>query len=111
MKVILIETVEHAGTVGEIIDVKPGFARNYLFPRGMAILATPGSIASIKSKLETLAAESDLAKIAEIEGGPALVSRGLVAKPVWEPRPRGDLHAKSPGGPGSHRIVPPIKWR
>lgn len=36
MKVILIEDVEKLGTQGQIVDVKPGFARNYLIPKKLA---------------------------------------------------------------------------
>ena len=39
MEVILREDVQALGTVGEIVKVKPGFARNYLLPRGLAVVA------------------------------------------------------------------------
>lgn len=39
MEVILREDVAHLGNIGEIVKVKDGYARNYLFPRGLAILA------------------------------------------------------------------------
>ena len=44
MKVILRQDVPKLGEAGTIQDVKPGFARNYLIPLGMAILATPGEV-------------------------------------------------------------------
>jgi large subunit ribosomal protein L9 len=44
MKVILLEDVYKHGVAGDMVDVAPGFARNYLFPRSMAAKATPGSI-------------------------------------------------------------------
>ena len=37
MEVILLEDFEGLGTSGEIVRVKPGYARNYLFPRGIAL--------------------------------------------------------------------------
>jgi large subunit ribosomal protein L9 len=37
MQVILKEEVRHLGDVGDIVNVKPGYARNYLLPRGLAI--------------------------------------------------------------------------
>lgn len=40
MKVILRNNVENLGNAGEIVDVKPGFARNYLVPQGLALVAT-----------------------------------------------------------------------
>lgn len=39
MEVILREDVPNLGTVGDIVKVKPGFARNYLLPRGLAVMA------------------------------------------------------------------------
>jgi len=40
MKVILQENVEHLGLIGDIVKVAPGYARNYLLPKGFAIEAT-----------------------------------------------------------------------
>ena len=37
MNIILLENVETLGTSGEIVKVKPGYARNFLFPRGLAV--------------------------------------------------------------------------
>jgi len=39
MEVILREDVPNLGTIGDTVRVKPGFARNYLLPRGLAVLA------------------------------------------------------------------------
>ena len=44
MKVILLKTNEHLGEIGEIINVKPGYARNYLIPQKIATLATKQNI-------------------------------------------------------------------
>lgn len=43
-KVLLTETVENVGHVGEIVDVANGFARNYLMPRGLAVEPTEHNI-------------------------------------------------------------------
>lgn len=40
MDVILLERVEHLGQMGDVVHVKPGFARNYLLPKGKAVRAT-----------------------------------------------------------------------
>jgi large subunit ribosomal protein L9 len=40
MDVILLERVEHLGQMGDVVHVKPGYARNYLLPRGKAARAT-----------------------------------------------------------------------
>jgi large subunit ribosomal protein L9 len=44
MKVILRQEFQQLGHVGDVIDVKEGYARNYLLPRSIAYLATPSSI-------------------------------------------------------------------
>jgi large subunit ribosomal protein L9 len=55
MEVILREAVEKLGHPGDVVKVSPGFARNYLLPRGVAYEATPGNlkrIAQEKGRLE-----------------------------------------------------------
>jgi large subunit ribosomal protein L9 len=44
MKVILTRAFEKLGQPGDIVDVKPGFARNYLFPNKIALTATKGNL-------------------------------------------------------------------
>jgi large subunit ribosomal protein L9 len=44
MKVLLIQDVEDLGQAGEVHDVAAGFGRNFLIPRGLATLATPGAL-------------------------------------------------------------------
>jgi large subunit ribosomal protein L9 len=41
MQVILKDDVRHLGDVGDVVNVKSGYARNYLFPRGLAVHADP----------------------------------------------------------------------
>jgi large subunit ribosomal protein L9 len=50
MKVILNEHVEHLGERGATIEVKPGFARNYLIPKGLAYQATPANMTRFKQE-------------------------------------------------------------
>jgi large subunit ribosomal protein L9 len=50
MKVILTEDVKHLGTSGTIQEVKNGYARNFLLPRGLAKPATPGTVKMIEQK-------------------------------------------------------------
>jgi large subunit ribosomal protein L9 len=55
MKVILKETIEPLGIIGSEINVKNGYARNYLIPRGKAVFATPQNrnvLAQEKAKLD-----------------------------------------------------------
>ena len=44
MKVILKQDVDTLGETGDIVNVKNGYGRNYLIPRGLAILATPSNV-------------------------------------------------------------------
>jgi large subunit ribosomal protein L9 len=55
MKVILIEKVKALGTIGEIVNVSAGFARNFLFPKKMAILADEKNSNVLKDKQKALA--------------------------------------------------------
>jgi large subunit ribosomal protein L9 len=43
MKLILTAEVDHLGTAGDIVEVKDGYGRNYLLPRGLAIVASRGA--------------------------------------------------------------------
>ncbi len=43
MDLILKQDVEHLGYQDDMVTVKPGYGRNYLIPRGMAVMATPGA--------------------------------------------------------------------
>ena len=66
MEVILRQAVDNLGHPGDIVTVSPGYARNYLIPRGVAYLATDGNkkrIAQEKARLE--AAESERRGTAE----------------------------------------------
>ena len=55
MKVILTEKVKSLGTIGEIVNVSAGFARNYLFPQKFAILADDKNSNVLKDKQKALA--------------------------------------------------------
>lgn len=47
IRVLLRENVEQLGKPGDVVRVRPGFARNYLIPRGLATFATAGNLARI----------------------------------------------------------------
>jgi large subunit ribosomal protein L9 len=60
MEIILRNAIENLGKPGDVVTVSPGYARNYLLPRGLAYEATPGNlrrIAQEKARLE--AAENE----------------------------------------------------
>jgi len=52
MQVILRQDVEKVGLRGEVVDVAPGFARNFLLPRKLAETATPGKVAELRKHEE-----------------------------------------------------------
>jgi large subunit ribosomal protein L9 len=52
MKVILLETIEELGSVGQEVKVKDGYARNYLIPGGKAVPATKGAAKTFKDKID-----------------------------------------------------------
>ncbi|MCH7853399.1 MAG: 50S ribosomal protein L9 [Proteobacteria bacterium] len=63
MNVILLDKVENLGAIGDLVNVKPGYGRNFLIPTGKAALATPANIKEFDARrddLEKTAAE-DLA--------------------------------------------------
>ena len=47
MKVLLFEDIKPLGWLGDVVDVKEGYARNYLLPQGLAKVATEGNIRAI----------------------------------------------------------------
>lgn len=70
MRVMLMETIDHLGEMGQVVSVKRGYARNYLLPRGEAVLATRGNLRQMEhhkrivaEKIKRVRLESeDLAK-------------------------------------------------
>ena len=63
MNVILLDNVENLGTIGDLVNVKPGYGRNYLIPHGKAALATPENMKEIEARRAELekAAAAELA--------------------------------------------------
>lgn len=51
MEVILKKDIQNLGYANDLVEVKPGYARNYLIPKGMAVFASPGNK---KSREETI---------------------------------------------------------
>jgi large subunit ribosomal protein L9 len=50
MKIILTQDVPKLGSSGTVQEVAPGYARNYLIPQGMAVIATKGSIKQVEER-------------------------------------------------------------
>jgi large subunit ribosomal protein L9 len=58
MQVILLERVAKLGQMGEVVDVKPGYARNYLLPQGKALSASQSNIADFEARKVQLEAQN-----------------------------------------------------
>ena len=59
MEVILRQSVEKLGTPGDVVKVSNGYARNYLLPRGIAVIATEGNKKQIEAQRQRLEAAED----------------------------------------------------
>lgn len=62
IQVVLKDDVDNLGKSGELVRVRPGYARNYLIPRGLAALATRGNIAQIEHERAAAIARAAKAK-------------------------------------------------
>ncbi len=70
MKLILREDVDNLGKGGEVVEVKPGYGRNFLLPRGLAVPANPRNVREIEHQK----------KIADAKAAKAKASAEAVAK-------------------------------
>lgn len=57
MQVILKENIENVGKAGDVINVTPGYARNFLFPHGKAVAADPNNLKSLEHHRKALVAK------------------------------------------------------
>jgi large subunit ribosomal protein L9 len=79
-QVILLKDVENVGERGDVIDVSPGYLRNFLLPRKLAHAATPASLAEAKRRME--AAEQAAKDAADrAHENAALLSRTVLTIP------------------------------
>ena len=81
MQVILLERIEKLGQMGDIVNVKDGFARNYLVPHGKAMRATKGNRAEFEQRRVQLEAnnlkrkEEATAAAGKVEGQSVVILR------------------------------------
>lgn len=59
MKIILLENIEKVGVKGDVVNVKRGFARNYLVPRKHAIYATPANMGKLTEIKQVIAQQEE----------------------------------------------------
>jgi large subunit ribosomal protein L9 len=70
MQLILREDVDNLGKAGDLVDVKPGYGRNYLLPRKLAVLANASNVRALKAEQSAIAArQAKLKKSAEEQAG------------------------------------------
>lgn len=77
MKVVLKQDVPNLGKANEVHDVAPGYARNYLYPRGMAVPATGGALRALEDLKEDQAARR-----ARLEEHGEAISEQIAAQPL-----------------------------
>ena len=69
MRVIFLEDVKNVAKAGDSKEVADGYARNYLFPKNLALLSKPGTATVVKKQIEARAETEKLKKLAnEIDG-------------------------------------------
>jgi large subunit ribosomal protein L9 len=72
MKVILLERVERLGTLGDVVTVKDGFARNFLLPRSKALRATTANLKVFEGQRHEIEARNVKAREAAAKSGESL---------------------------------------
>ncbi len=95
MEIILLERVENLGKVGDKVDVKPGYARNYLLPRKKALRATKENVAYFEAQKAQI--EADNVKMTEKALEVAKQMDGLTIYLVRQAAETGQLYGSVTG--------------
>jgi large subunit ribosomal protein L9 len=85
MKLILREDVPNLGRGGEVVDVKPGYGRNFLLPRKLAVVANPKNLRDIEHQKQVATA-----KAAKLKASAEAVAKRLADTPVTLKRKVGE---------------------
>jgi large subunit ribosomal protein L9 len=85
MKLILREDVENLGKGGDLVEVKPGYGRNFLLPRGLAVAANPKNVKELEHQKAVAAA-----KAAKLKASAQAVAKRLSETPVTLKRKVGE---------------------
>ena len=85
MKLILREDVENLGRGGEVVEVKPGYGRNFLLPRGLAVAANPRNVKELEHQKAVASA-----KAAKLKASAQAVAKRLAETPVTLKRKVGE---------------------
>ncbi len=85
MQVILRDDMDNLGKSGEVVNVKPGYARNYLLPRGHAVKATATDVARVEHEKRVISARTArLSKEAQAEADKLSQVSVSIARAVGE---------------------------
>ena len=85
MKLILREDVENLGRGGELVEVKPGYGRNFLLPRGLAVAANTKNVKEVEHQKAVAAA-----KAAKLKASAEAVAKRLSDTPITLKRKVGE---------------------
>ena len=80
MKVILLDKIIRLGDIGDVVNVKSGFARNFLIPQKKAMFANDENIKIVETKKAELAAESKELKVKAQAAADSVSGKGIVIK-------------------------------
>ena len=86
VQVVLTESISSLGKDGDVVDVAPGYARNFLFPTGKAVNVTPSVLKQIERKREKekLAAEKIKNEALDFKTALKTIGRFIIKKQVGE---------------------------
>lgn len=85
MKVVLQKAVIKLGTPGDIVEVKSGYAFNYLIPKGMALFASEENLADFEKKKSEILKEHE-----QVKAKASSVKESIEGKPLFMERPIND---------------------
>jgi large subunit ribosomal protein L9 len=77
MSVILTKDVDQLGRAGEIVKVRPGYGRNYLLPRGLALAATRSNLAQLEHHRRQIEKEQEVLRAAHQQIAQSLVNASV----------------------------------
>ena len=97
MKVILLQEVQGQGKKGDLINVSDGYARNFLFPKKLAIEADKGALADLKNKEE--------ARLFKIEQGKKQAKKFLQFVHVDQILPSYSIRVFYPDAPAAPALI------
>lgn len=100
MQVILRQDIENLGKIGEVVNVKNGYARNYLIPRSYAYVATAGALKAVESEKKKWAKQQE-----QIKAEAMVIAEKMAGEIVEIPMKIGDESSKTFGSVTNQMIA------